>query len=200
MKKFLRNIKKYYSRKSKWSKITDALLFVIILLMLIPGTRTHIASFFIKSTLRAPFRIHSPADAGLTDADYRWPLSTPDGHPFYLDQVKDQLIFVNFWATWCPPCVAEMPGIERLYADYKDRVAFVMISQEDPAEIKAFINKNRYTFPVYIQHYQSPEIFKTNSIPITFLVSPGGKVLLKKKGAAKWDSQKIRDLLDSHLP
>ena len=190
-------IKNYYKKRSRWAIFLDVVFYIFILLLIIPGTRKHVGSFIIKSTLRAPLSINAPGDAQLGPSDYRWPSTTMDGNPFYLEQVRGEVVFLNFWATWCPPCIAEMPSIERLYRDYGDRVHFIMLTTDDPATVRQFMGKHEYSFPVYIQTYQAPEIFETGSIPTTYVIDRSGRIRMKKKGAAKWDSDKIRHLMDA---
>ncbi|MDI3520393.1 MAG: hypothetical protein PWR04_381, partial [Anaerophaga sp.] len=101
--------------------------------------------------------------------------------------------------TWCPPCVAEMPSIQRLYDEYKDKVAFLLISNENAAVINRFIEKNEYSMPVYSLLSNVPAVFETSTIPSTYLVSPSGRLLISKTGAAKWDSPKIKKILNQLL-
>jgi len=199
MKKLSEKIKNYYKKRSKWAIFFDVVFYAFILLLIIPATRKHVGSFIIKTTLRAPITINASSKGTLSPADYRWPFKTSEGHPFYLEQLREEVIFLNFWATWCPPCIAEMPSIERLYQAYGDRVQFIMMTTEDPAVVQSFMDKNGYTFPIYIQHYEVPEIFATNSIPTTYIIDRSGHIRMKKKGAAKWDAGKIKTLLDTLL-
>jgi len=197
MKAIFERIKNYYQKRKKSAIILDVVFYVFILLLIIPVTRRHVGSFIIKSTLRAPMAINDRNSEKLAESDYRWPFQTLDGSSFYLEQVRDEVVFLNFWATWCPPCIAEMPSIERLFNEYGDRVRFILITTEDPEVVHGFMERNNYSFPVYIQNYAAPEIFATNSIPATYIIDRNGQLRLKKKGAAKWDSGKIRTLLDA---
>lgn len=199
MKAFIERIKSYYRKKGKWALFFDILFYSLIILFLIPATRKKIAPLFIKSTLHPPLNMHAPANNKVGEADYRWPLETPEGESFYLAQEEGKLIFLNFWATWCPPCIAEMPSIQRLYDQYKDRITFILVSSENPETVRNFLNMKGYTFPVYIQRTQSPSIFQTQSIPTTFIISQEGKILVKKKGAAKWDSKKVIKWLEKNI-
>ena len=108
----------------------------------------------------------------------------------------DKPIFMNFWATWCPPCIAEMPSMRKLYEDYKDKVEFYFITQEDKKTVEAFYNKREYNFPTYNAMTRVPDVFSGSSIPATYIVSKKGEVLVNKKGAANWNSSTIRNLLD----
>jgi hypothetical protein len=92
-----------------------------------------------------------------------------------------------------------MPSIQRLYDEYKDEVAFILISNEDAGVISKFIEKNEYTMPVYSLLSNVPAVFETSTIPSTYLVAPSGRLLISKTGAAKWDSPKIKKMLDQLL-
>ena len=199
MSKFIDKIKQRYSKKSKWSIFFDIIFYIFIILLIIPGTRTGFVSLLKRATLTAPLIINAPSDSEISDADFRWPLKTMDGESFYLEQVRGKVIFLNFWATWCPPCIAEMPSIQRLYDEYKDKISFLLVSGEDPETIKSFFEKNGYTFPSYVQSFQAPDIFESSSIPTSFIISSEGKVVMKKKGAAKWDSKKIKKLINNYI-
>jgi thiol-disulfide isomerase/thioredoxin len=124
-------------------------------------------------------------------ADYHWVVKTLGGDDFSLEKVKGQVIFLNFWATWCPPCVAEMPSIQRLYEEVKDNgIAFVCISQEEGSRVKKFVEHYGYTFPVYTFKGDIPSVFASRGIPATFIVGPDGKIAFKHVGSAKWDDER----------
>ena len=89
-----------------------------------------------------------------------------------------------------------MPGIQELYNDYKDKVSFILVSNETPGKIIPFLNSKSFNLPVYTPLYQTPQIFESNSIPTTFIISKDGKIVLKDTGAKKWDGQNVRKLLD----
>lgn len=199
MNKIIERIKQRYSKKSKWSVFLDILFYIFIILLIIPGTRTSVVTLLKRATLTAPLIINTPSNTIISDSDFRWPLKTLEGEPFYLEQIRGEVIFLNFWATWCPPCIAEMPSIQRLYDEYEEKIKFILVSGENPETIKNFMQKNGYTFPIYIQSFQPPEIFESSSIPTSFIISPEGEIIMKKKGAAKWDSKKIKNLLNEHM-
>src|SRR5687767_10449542 len=86
--------------------------------------------------------------AGFTAPDFT--LKTPTGEIYTLSELKGQAVLVNLWATWCPPCRAEMPAIERMYQEYKDRgfivLAVNMTSQDDPFAVVPFSEEHELTF------------------------------------------------------
>ncbi|MDX5345974.1 MAG: TlpA family protein disulfide reductase [Hymenobacteraceae bacterium] len=125
-------------------------------------------------------------------------MQTLDGKTVNFDSLKGKVIFLNIWATWCPPCVAEMPGIQSLYNKVNsDKIAFVMLSVDEggPAKVKRFIERKNYTFPVYLPAGQLPQEFYSSSIPTTFIISPDGKIVTRHEGMANYDTEEIRNFL-----
>ncbi len=197
MSKLKEKVKDYFKKKKTVSIVLDFLFYALILLFIIPGTRKTILPVFMRTILHPPLKKVSSAPLQkITEKDYQWSLNTPDGEQVFLGDFKQQVLFINFWATWCPPCRAEMPGIQKLYEKYGERVKFLMITAEEPGVVKSYLSKNSYTFPVYLQKYKAPAVFRTNSIPATFIVDASGGIVLSHKGASKWNSGKIEHLLD----
>ncbi len=121
-------------------------------------------------------------------ADYGWKFRTLDGKDVMLSEFKDKVVFINLWATWCKPCVYEMPSIQTLYDSLKnEEVAFLLISDETEETIRKFMAEKNYTFPVYLRSEELPTVFKTMGIPATFILSRDGAVVFKHVGSAKWD-------------
>lgn len=130
-------------------------------------------------------------------SSYDWDLKGLNTENINFKELDNKVIFVNFWATWCPPCRAELPMIQELYADYKDKVAFVFVTNEDWGKVEVFFNKNGYNLPVYNSIGIPPNSFtKTNSIPASYLIDKNGNILIAKTGSADWNSNKMRNLLD----
>jgi thiol-disulfide isomerase/thioredoxin len=107
------------------------------------------------------------------------------------------VIFLNVWATWCGPCVAEMPSIQRLHERVRgDDVFFACVTQE-PAEVaKAFLEKKKLDLPVYTMTGELPAAFKRKGIPSTFVLSKRGAVAFSHVGAARWDDARTIGFLE----
>jgi thiol-disulfide isomerase/thioredoxin len=116
-----------------------------------------------------------------------------------LSEVKGNVVFLNYWATWCPPCVAEMPSVQSLYDDYKDKIAFVFITQDDLNKVDSFYKKKDYNLPTYNLMSAIAQEISTRSLPTTFIIDKKGKVALRETGASNWNSGKVRKLLDGLL-
>ncbi|TWO31935.1 TlpA family protein disulfide reductase [Seonamhaeicola sediminis] len=179
----------------KKPKITDIIFLVVIAVLIIPQTRKPIQIFVNKGlALISPSNISLKKQDNLTS--YNWKLEDLHGNVFNFEEAKGQVVLVNFWATWCPPCIAEMPSLQRLYDDYQDKVKFVFVSDESFKDIKSFLKKNEYTFKVFRSASNYSTIFNVSSIPRTFLIDKTGKIVIDKTGAANWNSQSIRSTID----
>jgi peroxiredoxin len=137
-------------------------------------------------------------DHGQTD--YDWPLYTLDGTPTHLSRFREQAVFINVWATWCGPCVREMPEIQALYDTMsQEGVAFLLVSEEDGETVRTWVEQRQFTFPVYTTQ-QVPEAFESRGIPATFVVDRQGNIVFKRVGAAQWNNETCYVFLRSLLP
>ncbi len=189
--------KKYWTDKSLFSKVSDIIFILFIIGMLIPSTRIIISSTIIRIVSFSP-SIEDGKEK-LSPRDYNWQYASLNGDIHKLSESKNKVIFINFWATWCPPCVAELPEIVDLYKDYSNKVEFILISNDDALTIKNFLKKKNYNITTYNGIEVPPKILQHNSIPFTVIISKTGKILVKKKGAAAWNSKKVRKLLDDNI-
>ncbi|WP_028376762.1 TlpA family protein disulfide reductase [Leeuwenhoekiella sp. MAR_2009_132] len=115
-----------------------------------------------------------------------------------LKSLSDKPIFLNFWATWCPPCIAEMPGISNLYQDQKDEVNFVLVSFDtDFQKARDFKAKKGYTFPIYRIANDLPDMYNTGSLPTTICIDAQSNLALTHMGMADYDTQDFRNYLNS---
>lgn len=120
------------------------------------------------------------------------------GNSVQFEELKGKVIFLNLWATWCRPCITEMPGIQSLYEKLDpEKFAFVMLSvdQEGRGKVAEFVKKKGFSFPVYMPEGSLPEVFNTKSIPSTFIISPEGKIVHRQNGMAEYDNPKMRYFL-----
>ncbi len=133
-------------------------------------------------------------------ADYDWTVQSLDGQDFTMTFAKGKVVFLNFWATWCSPCVAEMASIQRLYEKFKGKgVIFFCVSNEDASKVGRFVKRKGYTFPIYTVRGSLPAAFDTQRVPATFILSRDGRIVLKHIGSAKWDDAKNIDLMKGLL-
>jgi len=117
--------------------------------------------------------------------------------PVNLADFKGKKIFVNLWASWCPPCRAEIPSIEILYSKVdKSKVVFVMLSLDNEMETAIrFAEKNKLTTPVYYPAENLPALFKTEGIPATFIFDEKGNLIKRIDGGDDYDTAEYLKLL-----
>ncbi len=131
-------------------------------------------------------------------ASYDFWLEDFDGNRVSFKEFEQEVVFLNFWATWCPPCVAEMPDIHDLYENQGVNVRFIMISLDQEKEkAKNFIDRKGFQFPVYFLKSRLPDVYNTHSIPTTYVLDSKGMVRVENHGMAKYNTESFNDLLSS---
>lgn len=130
-------------------------------------------------------------------ASYDLQLVDLEGRKSTLSEMQGRVILLNLWATWCPPCIAEMPGLQSLYDNTRgEQVEFVMISlDEDIHKVKKFISRKGFTFPVYMLAGPLPALYQTNTIPSTYVISAEGMLVMQRQGMADYNSVSFRNFL-----
>ena len=134
---------------------------------------------------------------GQPDADYAVRLASLDGETFNLADYQGKTVFINIWATWCPPCLAEMPNIHSLYQNVaSDDILFVMINVDDePEAAVAFMERKDYTFPVYRLTHRLPPIYDSSVLPTTYVIAPNGKLITRHTGMGQYDTAEFKAFL-----
>ena len=182
----------------KKSQIKNLVFVVIIALMVIPQTRKPIQVFLQKGLAMFSPSVIKENKREIVD-NYNWQLQDIEGNSINFNASKNKVVLINFWATWCPPCIAEMPSLHKLYDDYKDQVDFYFVSNEKGEVLESFLEKNEYQFKVQIPKTEYPKIFDVSSIPRTFLIDRSGSIVMDKSGAANWNSKAVRETIDELL-
>ncbi|MGH7035771.1 MAG: TlpA family protein disulfide reductase [Stellaceae bacterium] len=126
-----------------------------------------------------------------------------EGAEKHLADFKGHLLLVNLWATWCAPCVEEMPALDRLQAKLGQRLAILAISQDrrGAAAVDPFLAKTGIThLAVFLDPKSSAiEAFGVQGLPTSFLISRDGMILAKLEGAAKWDEAPMLSRLETYI-
>lgn len=130
-------------------------------------------------------------------------LNTLDGKRVSLKDFKGKAVFLNFWATWCPPCTIEMPSIEALHKRFKDKGLIVVAinSEEGVKKVNSFIKKKGYTFLVLLDTdgRVTSDFYRAIGLPTTYLIDRQGMVVGKAEGAREWDSEESIRLIEEIL-
>ena len=147
---------------------------ILYILVLIAGASWIILS--ANTTSAAPNSVSSP-QAGFAAPDFD--LKTPTGEAHKLSELRGQAVLVNLWATWCPPCRAEMPTIEKMYKEYKDQgfnvLAIDMTYQDDPFAVVPFTQEYSLTFPILLEETSDvASLYQLRSLPSSYFINRAG--------------------------
>ena len=121
------------------------------------------------------------------------------GEQVDLGELKGKVIFLNFWATWCPPCIAEMPSINKLYTHFKDdqNVVFIFADADgDLPKSGKFMTNRKYEMPVYKVESDVPEQIFSGSLPTTVIFDKQGRISFKHEGIANYSAKKFTEFLN----
>jgi len=121
------------------------------------------------------------------------------GEYSYIEDFKDKVLFINFWADWCPPCKAEMPSIQELYNEFEDNdaVQFLLIDVDNnPEKSLKYVTDKEYSFPIFFPVNKIPESIFTGTLPTTVVINKDGVVVYNKKGIGNFSSKKFIQFIE----
>ncbi len=130
-------------------------------------------------------------------------LKDTKGNTWELSKLKGKVVFVNFWATWCPPCREEMPSMQALYQDIpRDKFEMLAIlSNDEPFLAETLATKIGTTFPILLDPGSpTANAYGITGVPETFIIDPEGILRQKFIGPRPWNSQGAKDMLNLYLP
>ncbi len=134
----------------------------------------------------------SPPPLPVSQWDYQLHARDLDGHEVDSARFKGRVLVLNVWATWCAPCVAEMPSLGRLASATADvDVSLACLTKEPAQKVRDFLAKRDFSVPVYLADGDIPACFQTRAIPATFVVDRSGWISLRHLGAAAWDDDAV---------
>lgn len=118
-------------------------------------------------------------------------LKTLAGDTVKLSDLKGKKVMLNFWATWCPPCKAEMPAMEEFHKEAGDEVVILAVNIDPHLDVKAFVDENSITFPIPLDAEDKVnETYQVLSIPTTYFIDTKGNIGNKYIGAMNLDAMK----------
>lgn len=183
------------TKSSTWKRsfIEWGAIIGVIALLYFTGLHTQVLGTLQRGLLATG--LIKPSIPSITDtfpdASLEFYFSDESGAIESLSDYEGEVIFMNIWATWCPPCIAEMPSIHKLYNQFEDvsDVTFLLVSVDDDFEkAQKFMADRDFELPIYHFRGKEPGTYESTMIPTTYVISKDGKLMMEKRGLAKYDT------------
>ncbi len=181
----------------KIKKHWGSLIFYSILLLLVFNTSAK--SWFLQRIISTGLfnaNIKTEAISNKQSApDFSF--SDSNGNIISSSSLRGKVVFINFWASWCPPCRAEMPSLDKLYLELKsdNRFVFLFVNEDDdPTKAIQYLQKNHFSIPIYNRNKVSSQIF-SGTLPTTVVLDKQGNIVLKHDGMADYSNDKFFEQL-----
>ncbi|WP_455169037.1 TlpA family protein disulfide reductase [Aegicerativicinus sediminis] len=192
--------------KTKKSLIEYGIFIAVAVVLYVTGLHTEVIGFaqrgILATGLMNPDVSEESVDADTSNeapikVNYNLKLIDDKGNITSLGNFREKVIFLNLWATWCPPCLAEMPNIAKLHEEVKDEVVFVMLSlDQDFNKAIDFNNRKGFNLPIYTPGSALPQQFQSSStIPTTYVIDANGNLVLTHKGMANYSTEEFKEFL-----
>lgn len=122
-------------------------------------------------------------------------LKDANGKTITISSLKGKVVFINFWATWCQPCVQEMPTIQALKESFKDVVFITVDIDGDFPKSNAYMENKKYTLPVYAAPTAVPREYYYHTIPATDILNKNGEIVWRTDGGFDYSSPEVKKIL-----
>lgn len=191
--------------KKYLSNITTGILIGFVAsLFLFPAFKGKVMQGLMKVGLFQPdipnlSKEQSTGDLSASQEEANVSFKNPKGEVVQLSSLKGQVVFINFWATWCPPCIAEMPTIQTLYSEFKDHkeAVFMMVDVDDKREkSQDFMDKRKFDLPIYTPVSSIPSSYLGGAIPTTIVLNKQGKIVFKHEGMGDFSNEEFRTFIN----
>lgn len=187
-----------HSKKNR--KTAGNILFFMVLLFFVFSVDAR--SWVLKQLIAVGlFNVKIEEDAQVghpLQNDLSFSFSDANGKEMTTADLKGKVVFLNFWATWCPPCRAEMPSLNELYNTLKDddRIFFLFISEdEDTVKARNYLQKHGFDIPFITRSGRIPPGIFSGTLPTTIVLNKEGRIVLKHEGIANYNTSEFRQQL-----
>ncbi len=178
-----KNIKKYISN--------GIFILILALILFVPSAKALVIQGLMQIGLFNP-DVQPEKTLAVPVLDLRF--KDQNGKIITLNELQGKVVFINFWATWCPPCLAEMPSINKLYEQHKNSadVVFILLDADSNFEkASGYMKARKYSMTVYQMASSVPEQIFAGSLPTTVVFDKKGRLSFKHEGVANYNSKKF---------
>ncbi len=177
--------------------ISNLIFVILLVLFFIPNTRGMMQIYLTRIFSFSPGVVE--VDERKNVVSYDWKLHGVNTESINFDTTKGKVVLLNFWATWKAASIAEIYSLQKLYNDYKEKVVFVFLTEDDDPEIKEYMSAKKYYYPIYRSLSTYPEPFVMKPRPATYVLDKNGNIVIYKRGPANWNSDQVRETLNKLL-
>ncbi len=171
------------------------ILFILFVLSFFVTPLGHYGKIFLNRLFAvSPTVIEESQREKITD--YSWRLKDENWDIFNFEKSKGNVVFINLWASWRLPSEAELASIQELYDQYKGKVDFYIITNEERPPVEAFMEEHGFTFPVTYLIIGDKMPIDSGKVPASYLIDKSGNIVIHKEGIADWSNRKMYTLLD----
>lgn len=173
--------------KKIWKHGSTALLLIIIAILLVPSWRVSFQGWFQSVFMGSTYFENQTAEKLPAEVE-NWEFEDVNGNFFQFSNFDNRPIVLSFWATWCPPCRAELPELKALQQEVGKAVHFIAVSEEPVAAVTKSGLYKKYDFLYANSHY--PRFFKINAYPTLCIIDANRNLIYKHQGAGGLNSEK----------
>lgn len=186
--------------RKNWSTV---LLFSIFIVLLVsPDAKAWVMRQIISTGLLNS-NVEKPSSEPTSLANTEnFTVRNEKGEVFNTSELKGKVIFINFWASWCPPCRAEFPSIQKFYNQYKSNKDLVFLTvnlDEEPSAGKIYLEKEKFTVPFLVPEGSIPTPFFNGSLPTTVILDKSGKLRMHHAGMADYSKDSFFEEINQLL-
>ncbi|WP_236901574.1 MULTISPECIES: TlpA family protein disulfide reductase [Flavobacteriales] len=146
--------------------------------------------------------VEKPADENIATITESFSVKDESGQLINVSELKGKVVFINFWASWCPPCRAEFPSIQKFYEKYEgnDELVFLTINLDDePQAGKLYLEKEKFTIPFLVPNGNIPNEYFSGSLPTTVVLDKTGKIRMHHAGMADYSKDSFYEEINQLL-
>ncbi|AZA83174.1 TlpA family protein disulfide reductase [Chryseobacterium lactis] len=196
----MENLKKWI--RSNWSTLILVIVFIILLVS--PDAKAWLmrqvaSTGFLNSSISEPKTKEKNTESA---SSYNFTLQNEEGKMISLSELKGRVVFINFWASWCPPCRAEFPSVQRFYEKYRSKpeIIFLTVNLDDnPVSGKKYLTEKGFTLPFLIPAGSIPKEIYDGTLPTTVVLDKQGEIRLHHKGLADYSKESFYKQIDQLL-